>query len=966
MCAFGRNHYYVIYRDNESPEALHPIARLCPCVMRVGCLPPPFFPFLFSTNNQFGQRSDQTTILKKHEKTFTFQPLYPGAFAIGGVNVSVKADDFTEPSDTKTYPLTISNGNVRIDCKSWADLVTQLASNEKLKSIYWINIDVWDDINIASEDGKLTDWIIGSDAFSGPCSTLVLRINGHTINGNSIIVNKSDLEFRIEDKEYVPVTVSTTAPYKVSNTNSGCLKLTKDIDVYNGATVKVNSGCVLSSGNIPLYAVGDLKGEQQVASKIVVNGGFLMGKEGAIGVQGKGAVVIVGGSEMITQPVLQALDNAVVAGNGSYTEEKRCGGTTITLGNCVLIGNIVSGGYAACGVYHPQKGTLNIGEGAQIIAYSDKVAAAGVVMRGGTLNMTGGTIKADGVANATGKVGDSRVVVPSSGIVFDADANYYDRANVNVKVFSGAINGNHSAVELVNNNNSYTDGQITLTGGTYNSDVAEFAGEGLGLVINSITEKNTFAEGREAVTVDADGVERYYNKLSDALYYAGVGKTTKMLQDVNLVDGTNSYIGIVADGITTLDLNGHKLSSASTTNSVIQLCNHSQLVIEDSQSGGVVETTSANVTPVLFSPGLSDNSCVLTIKGGTFKSQNALFASLWDEARRNSKLIVLDGTFDVKTLTAKWAQGMSCALRGGSYTDALHTSDEARVDNGYEWTKEDGETYPWRVVSGVSVANSKAEYYLDRDENDRYIIDLENVYNEPLTKLTVSKDVENVTVTVRKNFNTANEWNAFYAPFALKVTDELLQKFEIAKIWDTELKWDGETPKTTIEFIKLKSGAEIPAFTPCLILAKEAGVQDITANEVTLGNTNDKRELIDCSTVDQLFTFTGVLERTNIFEKYAVKGGSLRYASDEAAMLSPFKFYMTITDRKTKQEVSGPTQVNIHVIGDETNGINDINDATTRVANGKVYTLQGTLVGTSLQGLPAGIYVQNGRKYVVK
>lgn len=117
---------------------------------------------------------------------------------------------------------------------------------------------------------------------------------------------------------------------------------------------------------------------------------------------------------------------------------------------------------------------------------------------------------------------------------------------------------------------------------------------------------------------------------------------------------------------------------------------------------------------------------------------------------------------------------------------------------------------------------------------------------------------------------------------------------------------------------------------------------------------------------DQLFTFTGVLESTSIYQKYGLKGNALRYANNKEAMLSPFKFYMTITDRKTKDEVSESKPVSIRVIGDETNGINDLNDEATRIANDKVYTLQGTLVGTSLQGLPAGIYVQNGRKYVVK
>ena len=198
---------------------------------------------------------------------------------MGGVNASVKADDVTAPTDTKTYPLTISGSGFRIDCTSWADLVAQLKDNDKLKGIFWINIDVWNDVDIASKDGTLTTWNLGSDFTQGPCETLVLRLNGHKVNGNSIQVAKPSFTFRIEDKDYTPVTVSSTAPYTVTNTNSGCLTLTKDVDVYNGATVEMNSGCIVSNKNIPLYAVGDKTGESTVSSKIVINGGYVQGTD---------------------------------------------------------------------------------------------------------------------------------------------------------------------------------------------------------------------------------------------------------------------------------------------------------------------------------------------------------------------------------------------------------------------------------------------------------------------------------------------------------------------------------------------------------------------------------------------------------------------------------------------------------------------------------------------------------------
>ena len=56
--------------------------------------------------------------------------------------------------------------------------------------------------------------------------------------------------------------------------------------------------------------------------------------------------------------VIEADDNAVVAGNGT----KGYGGTEIDINGGTLIGHIETGGYIACGIYHPQSGMLNISQ----------------------------------------------------------------------------------------------------------------------------------------------------------------------------------------------------------------------------------------------------------------------------------------------------------------------------------------------------------------------------------------------------------------------------------------------------------------------------------------------------------------------------------------------------------------------------------------------------------------------------
>jgi uncharacterized protein with beta-barrel porin domain len=49
---------------------------------------------------------------------------------------------------------------------------------------------------------------------------------------------------------------------------------------------------------------------------------------------------------------------------------------------------------------------------------------AGLVMRGGKVTLNGGKITANGAAGAVGKVGDSRVVVGSYAVVYDANSKY--------------------------------------------------------------------------------------------------------------------------------------------------------------------------------------------------------------------------------------------------------------------------------------------------------------------------------------------------------------------------------------------------------------------------------------------------------------------------------------------------------------------------------------------------------------
>lgn len=283
---------------------------------------------------------------------------------------------------------------------------------------------------------------------------IIINLQNHTVTGNKIDVygtERTETYLKILDSKAKKLSVNKNNNYSVSYATSGTLQLTRSITAYKGACIKVESGTVVSTKDVALFAIGDVTGQSDVTSSVEVTGGYVKAQECCVSPQGRGASVTINGAA-----VLESLDNAVVAGNGTYDANKKLGGTSITImGKCWLIGRIQTSGYAACGIYHPQQGSLTIKYSSgipNIVA----VNGAGIVMRGGTLDYKAGNITATGDANFTGKVGDSRVVVGTSGIVYDRDCNYYDVANAKIAISDNSgekkVVGAKAAIEVINDN----------------------------------------------------------------------------------------------------------------------------------------------------------------------------------------------------------------------------------------------------------------------------------------------------------------------------------------------------------------------------------------------------------------------------------------------------------------------------------------------------------------------------------
>lgn len=412
---------------------------------------------------------------------------------------------------------------------------------------------------------------------------ITINLQTHTVKGNDIAVKGvdgiTDTHLTILDSTKDKVlSVDATNNYKVSYTNSGTLELTGSIRAYNGAGINVTSGTVVSTQGVALFAFGDETGQKDITSYVKITGGYVKAQEFGASPQGRGATVTVAGAA-----VLESLDNAVVAGNGTNNATKKLGGTSITImGKCWLIGRTQTAGYAACGIYHPQQGSLTI-KYSRGIPNIVAVNGAGIVMRGGTLDYRSGNITATGDANFTGKVGDSRVVVGTSGIVYDRDCNYYDVANAKIAISDNSgekkVVGAKSAIEVVNENNQTVDNVFDIQGGVFSSDVSAYVNTDGGR--ETFEHEGTYYVGKFKAQVE--GGLKYETALT-AINKAPAGSTVVLLKDCS----ESGRAPEVTKNVT-LDLNGKNL-----TFSYITASKGGNLTIKDSGTGGTYNGTGAN------------------------------------------------------------------------------------------------------------------------------------------------------------------------------------------------------------------------------------------------------------------------------------------------------------------------------------------------------------------------------------
>lgn len=405
--------------------------------------------------------------------------------------------------------------------------------------------------------------------------------------GNTYYENLTAAFAAVTTDTKVTLLANTTEQLIVPNSSNITLDLNghkiehSETAIVNNGTLTIkdtgSNGKIVSTGNVGVAAGNN--------STTTIESGIIESVEGAV-ITGKS----VGATITIKGGTFSASDNAVIAGNGSARDGNA---NTITINGGTFNGQIKSAGYVACGIYAPWKDVITVNGGTFNIT-----GGCGVLARAGSVTINGGTFNCSGTA--TGKVGDSRVVVPCSAIVYDSQAAYpamTAESKIEVPSTSTAkfTAANGVAVSVIKNGGA--DSHIAISGGTYSSAVPEeCCADGF---IPKDNGDGTYGVKEETHVAKIGDVQ--YPSLAAAIEAATAGQTVTLLENITATT-VNEYT--ITKAIT-LDLAGHTITS-----SVEQ-----PIWIKD--SGDLTITGSGTIAGPTGDAGKAlDGKAIITVEGG--------------------------------------------------------------------------------------------------------------------------------------------------------------------------------------------------------------------------------------------------------------------------------------------------------------------------------------------------------------
>lgn len=267
------------------------------------------------------------------------------------------------------------------------------------------------------------------------------------------------------------------------------------------------------------------------------------------------------------------------------------------------------------------------------------------------------------------------------------------------------------------------------------------------------------------------------------------------------------------------------------------------------------------------------------------------------------------------------------------------------------------------TVSGTT--SFRVTFAAATNESNRFFLDEVMVKEIAAVDVTLDEDKDNVVeasnnanVTLKRTLYADGGWNTLCLPFTL--TDA---QAKAAFGDDVELRTLESVSGNTLTFA---SATGITAGVPYLIkVSKVAGDNTYTFTGVTTIAVKEEMDFGSSGKKNNV-EFVGIYSPADVSE-WATAGkenalflgaANKFYKAKAGTTMKAFRAFFLVPASTDIQALRA-------VIDGTTTGIDDLNIDTVK-ADGRVYNLNGQCVGYSLEGLKAGIYIQNGKKVIKK
>lgn len=222
----------------------------------------------------------------------------------------------------------------------------------------------------------------------------------------------------------------------------------------------------------------------------------------------------------------------------------------------------------------------------------------------------------------------------------------------------------------------------------------------------------------------------------------------------------------------------------------------------------------------------------------------------------------------------------------------------------------------------------------------------------------------NAEVTLTKPLQ-ANVWNAICLPFSMTEQQVRNAFGENARI--AEFKKVEESGKKAVASFGMHYYQLITAGKPCLIKPSQVS-EKYTINGVTI----DAKQALTIADSNKKFDFVGTYAPTTMPVNSHFLGsndGKLYYITADKKISGLKAFFQPVSTSNAKLSIAFDSTDND--FDNNTTGIKAIKDymdqdAANSSANKGIYNINGQFMGTNPAILPQGIYVKNGKKFIVK